>query len=193
MQSPPIKNTHAHPQTVQPIANERGGAMVLIVVLSLMLALIGAGGYYAYSRYMKPAPLRDKLSSAKMKSEVIHFVHDDVSPSLYRNMILLDDIMVIMDKELKRLERIGKKFPNQRKIVAAQSESLNLARERMAAALDNATAKLEKMYVTWLVDRARGVEQIKSQRAPLTQLLVDAIRHDNALIGSIRANPNAAT
>lgn len=188
-----MKSTQTHQQSVHPMANDRGGAMVLIIVLSLILVLIGAGGYYAYNRYMKPEPLRSKLSSSKIKEEVIHFVNDNVSAALYQNMIMLDDIMVMMDKELKRLERIGKKFPNQGKIVSAQSESLKLARERMAKALDDTTTKLEKMYVTWLVDRAKGVEQIKVQRAPLTQRLADAIRRDHELVGSIRANPNATT
>jgi hypothetical protein len=188
-----MKSTHSHQQTVHPMANDRGGAMVLIIVLTLILVLIGAGGYYAYNRYMKPEPLRSKLSSSKIKEEVIHFVNDNVSAALYQNMIMLDDIVVTVDKELKRLDRIGKKFPNQKKIVSAQSESLQLARKRMAKALDDTTAKLEKMYVIWLVDRAQGVQQIKSQRAPLTQRLADAIRLDHGLIGSIRTNPNATT
>ena len=188
-----MKSTHTHQQTVHPIANDRGGALVLIIVLSLTLVLIGAGGYYAYDRYMKPEPLRSKLSSSKIKEEVIHFANDNVSAALYQNMIMLDDIVVTVEKELKRLDRIGKKFPNQKRIVTAQSESLQLARERMAKALAETTAKLEKMYVTWLVDRARGVAQIKSQRVSLTQRLADAIRQDHELVGSIRANPNAAT
>ena len=47
---------------------------------------------------------------------------------------------------------------------------------------------LERLW--WRLDKALTIEDV---RYSALVCLVDAIRHDNALIGSIRANPNAAT
>ncbi len=176
-----------------PINNASGGATGIVVALVLVLALAGGGGYFAYNTYYKKEPLRTKLSSIKLKDELVRFTHDTVSTALYRNLVLMDDIVVMMDKELDRLKRIGKKFPNQGGIVAAQTEELRVARERMAKVLAHVSATLEKMYVTWLVDRSEGTGQIRSQRGTLTRQLADAIRGEEVLIGRIRTNPDAAS
>jgi hypothetical protein len=108
-------------------------------------------------------------------------------------MVMLDDIVVMMDKELKRLTRIGKKFPSQNGIVAPQTEALNTARDRLAKNLVDVTATIENIYVTWLVDRSKGTGQIKSQKGTLTRQLAEAIRGEAVLISRIRTNAEAAS
>ena len=176
-----------------PINNTTGKAIGIVIALVLVLALAGGGGYFAYTKYYQKEPLQTKLTSLKMKEELIRFTHDNVSTALYRNMVLTDDIVVMMDKELDRLKRIGKKFPNQSGIVTSQTEELKVARQRMATILADVSATLEKMYVTWLLDRSAGAGQIRSQKGTLTRQLADAIRGDAVLIGRIRTNPDAAS
>jgi intein-encoded DNA endonuclease-like protein len=176
-----------------PINNASGKAVGILIALVLVLVLAGGGGYLAYNKYYRKAPLRSKLSSIKVKGELIRFTHDHVSTSLYRNMVLLDDVLVMMDTELDRLKRIGKKFPNQRGIVASQSEELRSARQRLAGVLANVNDALEKMYVTWLVNRSQGAGQIRSQKGTLTRQLADAIRGEAVLIGRVRTNFDTAS
>lgn len=176
-----------------PIHNAGGSAVSTIFVLVFLLALAGGGGYWTYTKYFTKAPLQTKLTSLKIKEEVIRFTHDRVSRALHHNMVMLDDIVVMMEKELKRLQRIGKKFPNQSGIVASQIEALTVARDRLAAVLGEVTANIEKIYVTWLVDRSAGTGQIKSQKGTLTRKLADAIRGEAVLISDIRSNPDAAS
>jgi hypothetical protein len=176
-----------------PTDNTNGRAVGILIALVLVLALAGGGGYWAFNKYFKKVPLRSKLSSIKIKAELIRFTHDHVSTALYGNMVLLDDVLVMVDKELDRLKRIGKKFPNQRAIVATQTKALNIARGRMAKALADVAAKLEKMYVTWLVNRSEGAGQIRSKKGTLTRQLADAIRSEAVLISRIRNNPDLAS
>jgi len=175
------------------MANTSGRAVGILIAMVLVLALAGGGGFLAYNKFYKKAPLRSKLASMKVKTELIRFTHDQVSTALYHNMVMLDDILVMMDKELDRLKRIGKKFPNQQRIIASQTEELKTARERMARALTDVNATLENMYVTWLVDRSEGTGQIRSQKGTLTRQLADTIRGEAVLIGRIRTNPDAAS
>lgn len=178
---------------ISPMANTSGRAVGILIAMVLVLALAGGGGFLAYNKFYKKAPLRSKLASMKVKTELIRFTHDQVSTALYHNMVMLDDILVMMDKELDRLKRIGKKFPNQQRIIASQTEELKTARERMARALTDVNATLENMYVTWLVDRSEGTGQIRSQKGTLTRQLADTIRGEAVLIGRIRTNPDAAS
>ena len=181
-----------HPP-ISPINNTSGRAVGILIALVLVLALAGGGGFLAYDKYFKKEPLRSKLASMKVKGELIRFTHGQVSTALYGNMVLLDDILVMMDKELDRLKRIGKKFPNQRVIVAIQTKELTIARERLAKVLADVSARIERMYVTWLVNRSEGTGQIRSQKGTLTRQLADAIRGEAVLISRIRTNPDAAS
>ncbi len=178
---------------INPIYNANGGAVGIVIALVIVLVLAGGGGYLAYNKYYKKQPLQTKLASMKIKEELVRFTHDRISRALYRNMILLDDIVMMMDKELDRLKRIGKKFPNQSGIIASQTEELDVARDRLANGLTVVTGKIEKIYVTWLVDRSKGTGQIKSVKGTLTRQLADAIRGEAVLISRIRANPNVAS
>jgi hypothetical protein len=98
-----------------------------------------------------------------------------------------------MNKELDRLKRISRKFPNQSGIVASQTKELSVARDRLTKAMDEVTATLETMYVTWLVDRSKGIGQIQSKKGTLTRQMADAIRGEAVLISRIRTNPDTTT
>lgn len=173
--------------------NTHGGAAGILIAMVLVLSLAGGGGFWAYTTYFKRKPIQTKLTSQKVKEEVVQFTNDYVSRALYHNLITIDGIVVMLDKELKRLKRIGTKFPNQRGIINSQTKELSTARDKLAKAMATVTASLEKMYVIWLVDRARGISEINSQKGTLTRRLADAIRDESLLIGRIRSNPEAAS
>lgn len=177
----------------QHLRNTHGGAAGIVIALVLVLSLTIGGGYWAYNQYYKKPPMRTRLQSTKLKAELIRFTHDHVSRALYNNMILMDDIIVLMNKELDRLKRIGKKFPNQGGIVASQTKELSVARDRLAKAMVQVNATLENMYVTWLVDRSKGIGQIQSKKGTLTRRMADAIRDEAVLVSRIRTNLNTTT
>lgn len=179
-----------HPRDLV-LGNARGKAVGILIALVLVLAVAGASGYVVYNKYYKKPPLQTRLASIKMREEVIRFTHDHVSTALYHNLVMMDDIVAMMGKETDRLKRIGKKFPNQGGIIASQTSELSISRDRLAKTLSEVTAKIEKMYVTWLVDRSEGIGQINSQRGTLTRQLADAIRGEAVLISRIRTNPEA--
>jgi hypothetical protein len=189
-QSDMASSSHHHRH---PVTNDSGGVAGILITLVLVLALAGGGGFWAYNKYFKKEPLRTKLASTKVKDELVQFTHDYVSRALYRNLMTLDDILVMMDKELKRLKRIGTKFPDQSNIITTQTKELGIARNNLVKTMSEVIAKLEKMYVIWLVDRTKGISQINSQKGTLTRQLADAIRDEAVLIGRIRSNPEAAS
>ncbi|PID39935.1 MAG: hypothetical protein CR984_05800 [Proteobacteria bacterium] len=170
------------------LRNTRGGAAGIVIVLVLILGAVAGGGYWAYNKFLKEKPPRTKLSTLKAKEELVQFAHDRMSRALHANMIIVDDFVVMLDKEVKRLKSIGKKFPDQSNIIEPQVKALTAARESLASALEAVYATIEKTYVTWLVDRVRGIKQIKAQKGTLAQQLADVVREHAELIRSIRKN-----
>ncbi len=182
------KNSHCCP-----INNPNGGVVGILIVLILLLALVGGGGFFAYTKFLKKEPLQTKLVSQKVKEEVLQFTNDYVSQAIYQNLITMDDTVVMLDKEIKRLKRIGTKFPNQRTIITTQTDQLSTTRNRLAKAMGEVTAALERIYVIWLVEHKKGIDQIKAQKRALNQQLTDTIRDEAELISRIRSNPPPAS
>ncbi len=183
---------HRHP-FAHSLRNTRGGAASVVIVMILILAAAAGGGYWVYTKFLKAEPPRAKLSSLKVKAELVQFSHEHVSRALHTNMITVDDVVVMLDKELKRLKGIGKQFPEQRAIVDPRVKALTTTRTHLATALKDVTGVIETIYVTWLVDRSRGVKEIRSQKGTLTKTLADVIREHAELIRSIRNNPSSAS
>ncbi len=181
------------PHYPHPMKNASGGAVFVIVLLLVFMSILGGGGYVAYTKFIKKPPLQTKLACVKIKPELVQFSHDLISPILYNNMVMMDDILVMMDKELDRLKRIEKKYPNQAKIVTPQIEELSAARDRLGEALERVTAKIEKIYVTWLVNQRDGAVQIRENRSLLTNQLAETIRDEAMLIGRVRKNKDATS
>lgn len=174
------------------MTDSRGGTMGIVIAVILVLAVVIAGGYYLYStKTQKPEPLRTRLTTVKMKADVIAFVHNQVSPALYHNLITTDDVIVMMNKELDRLKRIAKQFPDQGQVIDAQAKTLSDSRDRLKAALVSTASAIEGLYVIWLVDRPDSLSRINSQKGTLTRELANAIREESDLINRIRANPDA--
>jgi hypothetical protein len=179
------------PDQNSPVKNSAGGAAGIVIALLLILTLAAGGGYLAYNKYLKKTPLRTRLSSMKMREELIRFIHDHVSQALYSNLITVDDIVVMMNKELDRLKRIDKRFPDQHAIIAAQTAEYTAARDHLTQVMADVGGKVEAIYVTWLVDRAKGQGQINAQKGTLTRELGDAIRGESVLVSRIRTSPGA--
>ena len=184
----PKRSDHPHP-----MKNSDGGAVFVIVLLLVFMSILGGGGYFAYTKFIKKPPLQNKLACVKIKPELIRFSHDVISPIFYNNMVMLDDIVVMMDEELDRLKRIEKKYPNQAKIITPQIEEFSASRNRLNKALEQVAAKIEKIYVTWLVNQKDGALLIRENRSLLTNQLAEAIRGEAMLIGRVRKNKDTTS
>ena len=178
-------------RTSQPVRNTKGGAVVIILLVFLFVAATAGGGYFAYNKWIRKPPLKTKLATIPLKKELIQFSNDAISPALYHNMVMIDEMLVTMEKELDRLKRIGKQFPNQKAVVSPRISALDGARKRLSTVLSDAAGRIEKMYVAWLVDRREGIDQIRDQKSSLTQGLAEAIRNEAGLVGRIKNNPEA--
>jgi len=178
-------------RTAQPVATPKGGAVLILIVVLLFVAAAAGGGYFAYKKWIEKPPLKTKFATLPIKKELIQFSSNTISPALYHNMAMIDEMLLTLDKELDRLKRIGKQFPNQKGVVSPRISALDGSRERLSAILTDAAGRIEKMYVTWLVDREEGILQIRDQKNSLTQGLADAIRKEAGLLGRIQNNPEA--
>ncbi len=164
--------------------NQSGKALVTLMIVLTVLAMLGGGGYWAYEHYFQEKP-RLKLGSVKVKPEVMDFVYRYM-PKVHSLVISLDDDIVLMDSETKRLTSIAKKFPDQTKLVNGQLELIKKTRATVAETLNYTMGRIQTIYVTWLIDPVRGKRALAEDRRDLIRKMLTVRKSSGRLLARLR-------
>ncbi len=172
------------------IKNVEGGILVVLVISILTLAGLAGGGYWAYGKYFQTKP-RLKLNSVKVKPEVMEFLYRFI-PKAHALAVVLDDDITLMDSEIKRLEAIAKKFPEQKALISEQLQRIEKTRRKTAAELNSALEQINTIYVSWLIDPIRGKKVLLKKRLDLIKSMAALRKSSAKLMARLRANAQRA-
>jgi hypothetical protein len=160
--------------------NHKGFSIILLLVLLFLAAVLGAGGWFGWRVYSSASQPRANLVGAKVKPELIAFVHRQL-PNLYTQLIAVDDTIALVNAEVDRLAGIAKQYPDQKPLVEAAREKLGVNKKALTKALVETLAKVETLYVTYLMDPRKGQRALKKERTIIRRLTRDALRTHAAL------------
>jgi hypothetical protein len=166
---------------------DNDGKISLLLMLALLVILVltaGAGfvGYKAWSVKAKP---RAALFGMKMNADILDFSHRLV-PDLYRQLISLDDAIVLLDKEQAWLKQIEKQYPDQKQIILDENESLKKNQQDLVTALTTVGKAVEAIYVTYVIDQRKGMALIEKQRFELKKQLSETLKSVGPLIARLK-------
>jgi hypothetical protein len=160
--------------------NTHGFSIILLIVLLFALATLGAGGWFGWQIYSKSTQPRTQLAGAKAKPDLIAFAYGQL-PNTYSLITNLDDTLTLVNGEIDRLAGIAKQYPAQKTLLDKEMQKLEAAKTEMGQALSATLASTETLYVTYLMDPAKGVRAIKKQRTILRRQGREALRRHAAL------------
>ena len=143
----------------------------IITVFVIIAAVAVVTGCDLVKKEKKP---RQDLSRVQLKGDIILFTFKTV-PYLYSSLVRLNDEIVLIDKELERLITIEGEFPRQKKIISLERSNWKKIQKGLFAALSNIEKDTEKIYVTHLVNKAKGKELIDKRVETLTTSIKEAL------------------
>ena len=114
------------------------------------------------------------LSKLQLKEDIISFTFSKV-PRIYSGLVKLDSEMVLIDKELERLKEIEAEFPKQKKIIITERNNWKKVKKDLRSSLSNLEKEVEKIYVTYLVNKSKGTELINKNMKPLVNTIKKAL------------------
>ena len=136
-------------------------AVMLLIFVSVFTScgLLGKNG--------KP---RLDLTKLQLKEDIIAFVFSRM-PNIYSGLVKLDDEIGLIEKELERLKEIESEFPKQKKIILTERNNWNKVKHSLQTSLLNLEKKVESIYVTYLVNKEKGIELMdKSTKSLITDI-----------------------
>lgn len=166
----------------------------LVFSLLLVLMALGASSYVVYSLYFAPRDTETikatykkiELKHIQLPEEMIKFCFEKF-PDLYVAMITYNSEINLFDQEIARIDAIGKKYPDQKKIADKEKKVW----EKSKTALEKAFLKIEKpvkeTYVLYKVNKDLGAVQIEAKSKELTDLLQTALSQARELTQKIKA------
>ncbi len=114
------------------------------------------------------------LSKLQLKEDIITFTFWKV-PKIYSGLVKLDGEIDLIDKELERLKEIEAEFPKQKKIIINERKNWKKVKKDLRSSLSNLEKKVEKIYVTHLVNKDKGTELINKKMTPLVDTINKAL------------------
>ena len=123
----------------------------------------------------KDRKFQKDLSKSRLNADIVTFTFQAI-PSIYSGLVKLNNEILLIDNELKRLKKIETKYPRQQRIVAIEKENWKKIQRNLFKELGVLEKDIEKIYVTYLVNKEKGKTLIKEKTKPIFSAIKNAIK-----------------
>ena len=128
---------------------------IAILLFIIGLSLTGCNS----SEVRKP---QKDLSKSRLNADIVTFAFQTIPP-IYSGLVKINTEILLIDNELKRLKKIETKYPRQQRIVAIEKENWKKIQRNLFKELGVLEKNIEKIYVTYLVNKGKGKKLIKEK------------------------------
>ena len=168
---------------VSPTSKKRRNPLIILIGLILVAALM-AGGWFIYTTYIQSDYPKKELSHVNLDDPVLRFTWEKI-PDVYFNLVSANEAMVLMEAEINRINKVGKKYPRQKKIVASERKRWEKNAAKLKGQLLKFQGQTEALYVTFRVNPEKGraaiLEKSRDLGTSMTEVMVGVDLQTEAL------------
>lgn len=170
--------------------DQQGLSLVKILIVLVLLAGLGGGGFFAYTQFFKKksGPSVGALPHVKMNPAVIGFTFRQM-PVLYGKLVQLNREISLIDRELGRLDTIESDYPQQKKIIKPERTIWDKTRKNLLTTLAKIENKIETIYVATMVNEEKGKAMLESSVTELESLAAEIVTAAETHTSRIPAPP----
>lgn len=147
-----------------------------MIVLLLILGLLGGGGFFAYTLF-SGSDAQDglvyqpvTLAHVSLPGEMLAFCFARM-PELYDALVAFNTDMTLFEAEIARIDAVGTKYPDQKKIADGQKKVWNKGMQSLKKSFEKLEKPIKETFVLFQVNQTQGQENI-DQTAE--QMILDA-------------------
>lgn len=143
-----------------------------IIIILICLAVIGGGGFAGYLFFFNTKG--GVLPHVNLDTAVMAYTYSHM-PDVYTELDSLNTDILLIDKEIARIQAIAKKYPDQQKITDAQIKQWESILKEHNKAIDAMEKTISEIYVSYRVDPQTGETLIQENKNDLIQTARDAL------------------
>lgn len=166
---------------------KKKNATFLFVALTVLAVFI-AGGYFALPFLRDANQPGADLSHVRSKPEIVLFA-SRTWPDAYKRFVELDLEINFLDQEIERLNTMEKEFPQQKKIIQDEKTIWERISKNLHSVLDNFEKGVETVYVTYSVNKEKGLQSIQDSQEAILKPIDEALAESGKLTARLRAEP----
>lgn len=148
---------------------------VLLRCVGLFLfAALGAGGWFAYTTCFKSDYPKEPLAYMDLDDTVLRYAWKQ-APEIYRHMVRANAELALMKDEIDRINRVGKAYPRQKKIVASEKKRWEKNVRKLEGQFQRFQGQVEALYVTFRVNPEKGRHAMDEKSPDLAASMGEAL------------------
>ncbi len=170
------------------IQNKYNNSGKLLIILLLIITIaVAAGGFFAYTFLYAKKTSDTEMVNIHLREETIAFVHQSM-PDVYNSLFELNQEIVVIEKELKRLEVIENEYPKQKKIVQDEIKMWIKTRKDLQTMIENLEKNIEPLFVAYTVNMEKGTELLASKKEELLASVTEALEASKKQTARLKDN-----
>ena len=163
------------------MANNKGSATIIVVLF--VLILMGVGGYFGYTKfYLKRGAsetFTSNLDHVSLKEEILQATYEQL-PNIYFGLVKMNSELLVINKEIERLQDMEKEFPQQLEIISSEKTIWTSIKKNVSDTLVLLEKEIETLYVAYMVNSEKGKKRIETKKKQL-QDTINKILEDTQL------------
>lgn len=163
------------------------------IFIMLILGGMGGGGYFAYVKFFATPPEGTRIYTStpmahvKLPQEMMAFSFEQF-PDLYDALVIYNVQMNLIEAEIKRIDAVASKYPEQKKIADAQKKVWVKGKNTLLKAFTKLEKPVKEIYVLYQVNPAKGTEQIQARAPELANAAQAALKPAQELTERLKEN-----
>lgn len=161
--------------------NNKGSATIIILII--LLSLLGAGGYFGYTKYyLKQGDsnaFTTDLAHISLKEEILRASYEQL-PEVYYALVKMNNELIVINKEIDRLSEMEKEFPQQLEIISSEKTIWTSIKKNVSDTVGTLENEIETLYVAHKVNPAKGKKRIETKKKQM-QDTINTILKDTQL------------
>ncbi len=153
-----------------------------ISIVLILLLTIGLLSYAAYKFYINFSKNKSNevvykqivLNHVNLPEEMLQFSFYHL-PDLYIALVAYNHEIDLFDREIARIEAIGKTYPDQKKITVKEKKIWIKARSSLEKTFLKIEKPIRQTYVLFQVNKEQGMDMVKTRHKELTDLALSAL------------------
>lgn len=154
------------------------GASTLIILI-IVLALLGAGGYFGYTKYYLPRQYGNTftkdLKYISLKEEILFSTYENL-PVVYADLVEINNELLVINEEIDRLTKMEKEFPQQKEIIISEKGIWESLQEHISNTINSMENELETLYVAHRVNAEKGMKRLGEKRSELQNTIKQTLK-----------------